>query len=297
MSFFLNRAHSTLHRQEFYFNDQKSLFHANWNGADPTTAIAQLATGTGTSPAAPATKKKAGKFQPEWLARFGLEITATDPATSVQDLCGVAFANSEKMSQTLKVGNERRLVTPSFSILLDFTVIVNKSLKSIQGQSTLVNEQTQIFQKLASDLREEGRVQGPLINGETVQPTEDRYINGSYYAVEEGKLEFIQNADLLVVESIDKLKDSHPDQYLDILHCVCVMYVDAVVGIKKIMIERDESNVGVNRLPPVLPSELARMSRAVFNDLLVLQRPRLGAFYGEKELIRIGREFKDFLSQ
>jgi len=201
------------------------------------------------------------------------------------------------MSQTLKVGNERRLVTLSFSILLDFTVVVNKSLKSIQGLSTLVNEQTQTFQKLASDLREEGRVQGPLIHGETVQPTEDRYINGSYYAVEEGTLEFIQNADLFVVESMDKLKDSHPDQYLEILHCVRVMYVDAVVGIKKIMIERDESNVGVNRLPPVLPSELARMSRAVFNDLFVLQRPRLGAFYSEDELISIGREFKGFLSQ
>jgi len=39
------------------------------------------------------------------------------------------------------------------------------------------------------------------------------------------------------------------------------------------------------------------MPRAAFNDLLVLQRPRLGAFYSEEELISIGREFKDFQSQ
>ena len=63
-------------------------------------------------------------------------------------------------------------------------------------------------------------MQGPLIDSEAVRQTEDRYINGSYYAVEEGTLEFIRHADLFVVESMSKLKDSHPERYLEILRRV-----------------------------------------------------------------------------
>ena len=69
------------------------------------------------------------------------------------------------------------------------------------------------------------------------------------------------------------------------------------MGIKKILIERNESNRGTNRLPPVLPNELARMTRAAFNELIVLQRPRLRGFYDEEELISLQQEFGDSLSQ
>ena len=48
------------------------------------------------------------------------------------------------------------------------------------------------------------------------------------------------------------------------------MYVDAVVGIKCIMVERDEMNRGTSSLPPVLSKELLGFTRAQFGDLLLL---------------------------
>jgi len=182
-------------------------------------------------------------------------------------------------------------------ILLDFTAVVKKALKSIRDLITLVSEQTDVFQKLVGTLRSEGYVRGPMVAGDVIQEAEDRYINEPYFAFEEDSIEFIRNRDIFVVESMGQLRDAKPNQYLEILRCVRVMYVDAVVGIKKIMIERDNSNRGTSQLPPVLPKELSHMSVATFHELVVLQRGRLREFYSEADILKLEEEFKTYLAQ
>ena len=46
------------------------------------------------------------------------------------------------------------------------------------------------------------------------------------------------------------------DGYNEILRSIRVLYVDAVVGILNIVVERDAMNRGTSTLPPVLPKNL-----------------------------------------
>ena len=73
---------------------------------------------------------------------------------------------------------------------------------------------------------------------------------------------------------------------------VCIMYVDAVVGSKCIMVERDEMNRGTSSLPPVLPKDLLGFTRAQFGDLLVEQKLRLSESLTAGQIIDLERELK-----
>ena len=65
------------------------------------------------------------------------------------------------------------------------------------------------------------------------------------------------------------------DKYNEIIASIRVLYVDAVMGIKGIIVERDASNRGTSTLPPVLPNGLLNISRAQFVDFVSGQRLRI----------------------
>ena len=85
--------------------------------------------------------------------------------------------------------------------------------------------------------------------------------------------------------------------YHEILRCVRILHVDAVVGIRNIMVERDAMNRGTSTLPLVLPKNLLHFSRAQFGDLIVAQRLRLLESYTEHQLVDLENEFKAFKAQ
>ena len=182
-------------------------------------------------------------------------------------------------------------------LLLDFTEIVNVAFRSIQGMKTLVSTQEQMLKGLADQLRNEGHVKGPIMNIPPVNADENTYVNGTFYARKVDAEEHIRNRELFVRSSIQELKTDNIIAYDEIIRSVCIMYVDAVVGIKCIMVERDEMNRGTSSLPPVLSKELLGFTRAQFGDLLVEQKLRLSESLTAEQIIDLEREFKAFRNQ
>ena len=182
-------------------------------------------------------------------------------------------------------------------LLLDFTEIVNMTFRAIQGMKTLVSSQEQMLRRLADQLRNEGHVKGPIINLAPVNADENTYVNATFYARKVDAEEHIRNSELFVRTSMQELKTDNINEYDEIIRSVCIMYVDAVVGIKRIMVERDKMNRGTSSLPPVLPKELLQFSRAQFGDLLVKQKLRLSETLKEPQILDLEKEFKAFKHQ
>ena len=66
--------------------------------------------------------------------------------------------------------------------------------------------------------------------------------NASFYARKIDAEEHIGNRELFVRTSMQELKTDNINEYDEIIRSVCIIYVDTVVGIKRIMVERDEMN-------------------------------------------------------
>ena len=122
-------------------------------------------------------------------------------------------------------------------------------------------------------------------------------MNATFYAGKVDAEEHIRNRELFVRTSMQELKNDNINAYDEIIRSVCIMYVDAVVGIKRIMVQRDEMNRGTSSLPPVLPKELLQFSRAQFGDLLVEQKLRLSQTLTEPQILILEKEFKAFKHQ
>ena len=177
-------------------------------------------------------------------------------------------------------------------ILLDFTEVVNITFRQLQGMTTLVESQSQMLKNLAANLQLEGHVLGPL--QAVPEACETNYINDFYFATHAGAEEYIQNRELFVREHMAALKLSHNDKYTSILSDINVMYVDAVAGILRIMVERDTTSTGTSTLPSVLPKRLLDFTRAQFGDILMIQKERLKETFADQEIVELENEFKLF---
>jgi hypothetical protein len=93
---------------------------------------------------------------------------------------------------------------------------------------------------------------------------------------------------------MQKLKDSDVVAYDEILCCVCILHVDAVVGIHNIMVKQDAIHRGTSTLPSVVPKNLLHFNRAQFGVLVVAQRLRLLESYTEHQVLCLENKFKEF---
>ena len=183
-------------------------------------------------------------------------------------------------------------------LLKDFANTVSMACQSIQGLTTLLTFQDHVLENLSNQLRHDGCVKGPIIN--VLAPMEsdnDTYVNQCYYSRTVDAEEVIMNNELFVRESVEKIRLEDPVKYNQIIASVRILYVDAVMGIKSIIVERDASNCGTTTLPPVLPKGLLHLSRAQFGDLLAHQRIRLGQKLSAEKLAALEEEFKNFKDQ
>ena len=147
-------------------------------------------------------------------------------------------------------------------LLNDLANTVSIACKSVQGLATLISYQDQVLVNLANRLRQYGFVKGPVMN--IVAPVEndnDTYVNQVYYSRTVDAEQVIRNNELFVWESMEKIRLEAPDKYNKIIASIQVLYVDAVMGIKGIIVERDANNRGASTLPPyVVRHEIGRAS-------------------------------------
>lgn len=183
-------------------------------------------------------------------------------------------------------------------LLKDFANTVSIACKSLQGLATLVSFQDQVLENLCNRLRHDGCVKGPIMsNIVPVESSDDTYINQFYYSRTVDAEEVIMNNELFVRESMATIRSETPDKYNDIISSIQLLYVDTVMGIKSITVERDASNRGTSTLPPVLPKGLLNVTRAHFGDLLAHQRIRLGKKLSADKMVALEEEFKAFKNQ
>ena len=179
-------------------------------------------------------------------------------------------------------------------VIKDFTTTVNIVSRKLQGQTTLVAEQDKLLKKLVEDLCDDGKVNLTTTIGAIDCPPAGRYINGLYFADIGNAEEVIQNSDLFVLTSMEGLRESDPNTYLNILQGIIVLYVNSVNGINSISIDRDHMNRPTQNLPSVRPKDLLLTSRATFNELLLLQKERLLHSISEMALVELEDEYKAF---
>jgi hypothetical protein len=116
----------------------------------------------------------------------------------------------------------------------------------------LVSTPEFMFKELADNLRCEGCVKGPIMQIAPVVANEDTYVKGLYFVTMADAEEHIQNKEIFLRDIMQKLKDSDVVAYDEILCCVCILHVDAVVGIHSIMGKQDTMHRGTSTLSPVL---------------------------------------------
>ena len=121
---------------------------------------------------------------------------------------------------------------------------------------------------MADGLRRKGCVKGPIQNA-PMETNKDTYMKGLYFATRADAEEYIRNRELFVRTIMQQLKEDELEAYDEIIRNMRILYVDAVVGIYNIMVERDGMNRGTSTLPPVFPKNLLNFSKAQFGDLIV----------------------------
>jgi hypothetical protein len=182
-------------------------------------------------------------------------------------------------------------------LLYDFANTVSLACKSLQGLTTLMSHQDQVLGELANRLRQDGCVKGPVMNIAPVENDNDTYVNQVYYSRTVDAEQVVGNCQLFVRESMGNIRAEAPDKYNEIIASIRELYVDAVTGIKGIIVERDTSNRGTSELPPVLPKGLLHLTGGAFGDLVTGQRLRIANKLSEEEIICLEDEFKAFKDQ
>jgi hypothetical protein len=100
-----------------------------------------------------------------------------------------------------------------------------------------------------------------------------------------------------MLEEMDELRnssDANKKQEIDrIISTVANFSLEIVVGVSKIVVERNSSNNANDALPPVRPLDLWSMDARLFTASLQQQRQRLRQRFNEEEIERIDEQFRN----
>jgi hypothetical protein len=171
---------------------------------------------------------------------------------------------------------------------------VDICFKSLQGFTTIIFEHDNLLQSLASSLRALLVMEGPL------PPTslaargasrDDRYDFGAELATTTSNVvDFIAD---LVSFAMSCHGTLEPEEARAVEFGRGKMFLGSVEKISAIRAERNSSNgPSSQKLPPVLPHELAALAPRRFNDILMEQSQRLRC--SGQNLDELEREFRSF---
>ena len=188
------------------------------------------------------------------------------------------------------------------SIIQPLVERIEKTFVSLHGDNALVHDQRQQFTGLIRDISSRCKLEGPLTVEEQIEFSETLEENPSYgYLLEEFAVErddIIRSFDELggfVQQQMDLLQiTSNVEDKTEIdriISTVAVFSLDIVVGVSKIVAERNSSNKAGKPLPPVLPLTLCSMDPRMFTASLEQQRSRLQECHSSGNIEKIDDQF------
>ena len=156
---------------------------------------------------------------------------------------------------------------------------IEKTFLSIQGLNALVQEQRQELDCLINDISSRCNLKGPLTAAEKlefVKVLEDDPSHGwvlQDYCVERKQiLQCIDEVGGFVESEMDELKNSTDDNAMcevdQIVSTVANFSLEIMVGVSKIVAERNSVNKASDQLPPVRPLDLCSMDSRLFTASL-----------------------------
>jgi hypothetical protein len=171
---------------------------------------------------------------------------------------------------------------------------VDICFKSLQGLTTIVSGQDNFLQSLASSLRALHVMEGPP------PPTslaarwasgDERYVLGAELATTTSNVaDFIADLGSFATSCHETLK---PEEAGAVEFGIGKMFLGSVEKIPAIRAEHNSSNgPSSQKLPPVLPHELAELAPRRFNDILMKQSQRL--WCSGQSVNELEREFRSF---
>lgn len=177
--------------------------------------------------------------------------------------------------------------------LYEFSHTVTKTYVRIRGMTTFVSQQTHHIAELIQSLHRISGCKGPITDDELNLLSEWDLIIDSKYVVQKSAIRnFLSGLGSFVHISMSELP---ADALNEVIHAVGTMFLSAVVGLSASIENRGELIGGPTGLPPVLPHELIKLTRAAFNGDVRAQARRLSSFFSPSEIEQIEEEFGDFL--
>ena len=180
---------------------------------------------------------------------------------------------------------------------------VEITFKSLQGLNTLVCEQRQQLSKLEQDIIARCNIHGPTTAEEKTafeqalqQNPKHGFLMEDYYVTNQRVCDAIDEVGGFVQIKMDTLKTSNiegdKEVYERIISTIGKFALELVIGIQKVVAERDADNSAADEMPPVLPLDLFAANSRVFTSALQKQRIRLLQKFEAEEVEKIDDQFR-----
>jgi hypothetical protein len=181
---------------------------------------------------------------------------------------------------------------------------VEITFKSLQGMNPLVCEQRQHLSKLERDMIARCNIHGPLTADEQVkfnealeQNPKHGFLMENYCVTTQQIRAAIDEVGVFVQLQMDTLEASaiaeDAEVYRRIIATIAKFGLQLVVGVQKVIAERDAENNSAEELPAVLPLDLFNVDSRLFTSALRKQRIRLLQKKGnEVEVEKIDEQFR-----
>jgi hypothetical protein len=180
---------------------------------------------------------------------------------------------------------------------------VEITFKSLQGMNTLVCEQRQQLLKLEMDIIARCNIHGPMTAEEkdtfnqALQQNPKHGFSREDYCVTSQKIRAaIDEVGGFVQIQMDTLEASDvadENQVYDrIIATIGQFALQLLIGVQKVIAERDAENNAADELPVVLPLDLFSVNSRLFTSALQKQRIRLLQKLNEEEVEKIDEQFR-----
>lgn len=175
----------------------------------------------------------------------------------------------------------------------DFTQIAAKTYHKLCAMTSAVSRHVEFLTQLLQTFNRMSGCKGPVSDDELGLLGDWDFIEDQKYVIRKSAVRnFLNGLGSFVHLSINELA---PPALDDLVQKVGIMFLAAIVRISAVIVERENSNMGSARLPAVLPVELAKITRASFNNDVRSQANRLGKTMDSTEIEMIEEQFGQFL--
>ena len=177
--------------------------------------------------------------------------------------------------------------------VLDITQAAARTYRTLSAMFSSPSANIELLSQLIQTYSRLSGCKGPVSEDEIAVLHDWDFLEENKYVVLKSSIRgFLSGLGSFVDTSLNELVQQSMDE---VIEKVGVMFRTSVIQITAIITSREASNMGSARLPPVLPHELARFSRATFNSDLRLHADRLGCVMDGAEIELIEDEFGQFL--